>query len=415
METYRLHDEVKEWAFSIEMPTTAVTDHPYLTHVATLALFNKTGSGKMVRVRQIKAERLLAQTTKTAIGTTLALYRITAHTASEEPMTAYSMDTDNASLPSQVEMYRRPFSVTTSGTPIDSTCAVPCANEARALGHMVSRMAGAQEYQDVYVWVSDTGNEVQKVVLREGEGISLSTNGVTNAFPHWLEASVTVRNSSSGACYRYNFPTYFTPLPVFSLLNGSGSGVVLEVVRVGLREIGTDVLPQVTVERIDGIDETSGYSSTPDPFDTVNSLDANIIGRGNVKVTMDGSKRGAFMVIPHLAYKIGAGLGVGPNLSGFHPQNQDSHHTSQPFAGRYPHEDLHDICLREGEGIGIFQRSASGRIAFDLMIQFTVEGVTGGYPPESKVENNYVFGPNDEYTGSLAGGSTYSRSRVVNR
>jgi hypothetical protein len=169
------------------------------------------------------------------------------------------------------------------------------------------------------------------------------------------------------------------------------------------------------VERIDGIDETSGYSSTPDPFDTANSLDANIIGRGNVKVTMDGSKRGAFMVIPHLAYKAGAGLGVGPNLSGFHPQNQDFHHTSQPIAGRYPHEDLHDICLREGEGIGIFQRSASGQIAFDLMIQFTVEGVTGGYPPESKVENNYVFGPNDEYTGSLAGGSTYSRSRVVNR
>ena len=82
METFRLHDEVKEWAFSIEMPTTAVTGHPYLTHVSTLALFNKTVSGTLVRVRQIKAERLMAQTTVTAVGTNIALKRITAHTVS---------------------------------------------------------------------------------------------------------------------------------------------------------------------------------------------------------------------------------------------------------------------------------------------------------------------------------------------
>ncbi|MBK7546165.1 MAG: hypothetical protein IPI56_10575 [Elusimicrobia bacterium] len=45
--------------------------HPYPTHVSTLALFNKTGSGKLVRVRQIKAERGLAQTTTTALEPTL--------------------------------------------------------------------------------------------------------------------------------------------------------------------------------------------------------------------------------------------------------------------------------------------------------------------------------------------------------
>jgi hypothetical protein len=133
---------------------------------------------------------------------------------------------------------------------------------------------------------------------------------------------------------------------------------------------------------------------------------------------MDGSKRGAFIVIPHHAYKVGAGMGVGPGLAGFHPQVQDVYHTSQPFGGRHPHDSLYDICLREGEGIGMFQRTASGRIYFDLMIQITVEGVTGGYPPINKVENAYIYGPNEEYTGTLVaggGGNTYSRGRVVNR
>lgn len=66
----------------------------------------------------------------------------------------------------------------------------------------------------------------------------------------------------------------------------------------------------------------------------------------------------------------------------------------------------------------MFQRTASGQIYFDLMMQITVEGVTGGYPPINKVENAYIYGPNEEYTGTLAGGgggNTYSRSRVVNR
>ena len=52
------------------------------------------------------------------------------------------------------------------------------------------------------------------------------------------------------------------------------------------------------------------------------------------------------------------------------------------------------------------------------MIQITVEGVTGGYPPANKVENAYIYGPNEEYTGTLVaggGGNTYSRGRVVNR
>lgn len=417
METFRLHDEVKEWAFSIEMPTTAVTGHPYLTHVSTLAVFNKTGSGKLVRVRQIKAERLRAQTTATAVGTKIALQRITAHTVTDEIMPAYTIDTNNAALPSQVVMCRRPAAITTTGTAIGTLCAVPCANETRALGSFSSRMGLSDLHDIVDQWGGGSG-DAQKIVLREGEGIALDTANVTNAYPHWLEAGVSVRVVSTGACYRYKFPCYISPFPLLSLMNGSGSGVVLEVFRVTLREIGTDVLPQVTVERIDSIDETSGYTATADPFDTANSLDANIVVRGNVKVTMDGSKRGAFIVIPHHAYKVGAGMGVGPGLAGFHPQVQDVYHTSQPFGGRHPHDSLYDICLREGEGIGMFQRTASGQIYFDLMMQITVEGVTGGYPPANKVENAYIYGPNEEYTGTLVGGgggNTYSRSRVVNR
>lgn len=404
METYRIHDEVKEWAFSLEMPTTAVTGHPYLTHVSTLAVFNKTGSGKLVRVRQLKAEKIFAQTTKTAVPTNAGIRRITAHTVTDEIMPAYKIDSNNADLPSQVVCCRRPASITTSGGVMENICLSPAANETRALGSFCSRMMLSDLHDIAYQWESDSGGDNQKIVLREGEGIALDTANITNAYPHWLEIGVSVRNASSGACYRYKFHAFISPRPIFSLLNGSGSGVVLEVFRITAREIGTDVMPNITAERIDSIDETTGYTATADPFDTANSIDSNIVVRGNVKVTIDGHKRGAFMVIPHLAYKNGTGRGVGPGLAGFLPQFHDHFHTSQPFGTRYPHEDLYDICLREGEGLGFFQRNASGQMYSDPMMQITVEGVTGGYPPENKVENSYVYGPNEEYTGSLAGG-----------
>ena len=55
MDTFTVQDADDRHVFSPELPNTAVTGHPYLEHVAPLALFNPSGSGKTVRVRRAEA------------------------------------------------------------------------------------------------------------------------------------------------------------------------------------------------------------------------------------------------------------------------------------------------------------------------------------------------------------------------
>lgn len=430
MQTFRLHDEVKEWLYDPAVVGTAFD--LVRPHVATLALFNKTGSGKVVRVRQVKAEVLQGQTTVTAAPTNFGIQFITAHTPGDEIIPSIKVDSSNAALPSQVVMARRPPAITTSGSVMETVPLIPLANVTRALAGLASRAMHSNLNDNIWRW--EHGSDVQKITLNEGEGIALDPAGIHNAYPHWLEAGVNVRVVATGACYRYKFPCYTSPYPLYSLLNGAGSGVVLEVFRITLREIGTDEAPQVTVERIDGIHEAAGYASTPKPFDSANSLDANIIGRGNVPVMLAGAKGGGITGAPHLFATHGLRLGVGPGLAGFAPQMQGNFLTSQRHLGRNPHDEAWDITLREGEGLALFQRTASGLTYFDLSFQFTAQdavdpgaavfpaegdvrdGVTYGptgadnegdlvLPTEAQVQSGVGFGADGtEFTGTLSGG-----------
>jgi len=404
MQTFRLHDEVKEWLYD---PAVVGTAFDLLRpHVATLALFNKTGSGKIVRVRQVKAEVIQGQTTATAAHTNFGIQRITAHTPIDEIISAIAVDSNNAALPSQVVMARRPAAITTTGSVMETVPVIPLANVTRVLGGLCSRSMHSNYVDNVWRW--EHGSDVQKIVLREGQGLALDPAGIHNAYPHWLEAGVNVRVVATGACYRYKFPCYTSPYPLFSLLNGAGSGVVLEVFRITLREIGTDEAPQVTVERIDGIDEISGYSTAPDAFDTANALDANIIGRGNVRVMLAGSKGGGATGNPHLFAMNGSRLGVGPALAGISPQMQGAFISSQPYLGRGPHNGAWDIVLNEGEGLALFQRTASGLGYFDLMMQFTVDDDPAAvFPAEADVRDTVTYGPTGaDFEGDLVVGGS---------
>lgn len=356
-DTFLLTDAPEAPTFSVELPTNAVTGHPYLTHVAPLALFNPTGSGKRLRVRRVDIMPLVPQTSAGG-RVTYALYRITAHTVSTDLIAAMKHDANNANLPSQVVCSRYPEAITVSGASIDSHVFAPNANVTRALGGMwimAGRLAGRLAGMDA------TTAENQRITLREGEGIGVSVAGNAATTPWRWQVSIGVRVVATGACYRYTFPLTPQAKPLYSLLNGAGSGVVLEVTDLTYAEIGTDETPQFSIEPIDGLSDQHGDAITPVAMDSANSI-GTVFAKRNGLYAKKGSKAGALISIPHQEWRIPVMQGVGPGYANGAAE-------FEWFRPRIPHAAAYDMVLNEGEGIAITSKNASaiGRNRFSIL------------------------------------------------
>ena len=425
MDTFQIIDQDDRHLFSQELPNTAVTGHPYLEHVAPLALFNPTGSGKTVRVRRVDVLPLMAQTTATPGN--FDLYRITAHTGTDDAVAAIKTDSNNTDLPAQVVLARRPASVTTSGSQWDGARAIPLANDTRALGYTFASMPLSRRIGRL----DATTAQMQRCVLREGEGIAVSLNSICGLVYRFM-VTLTVRVVATGACHTYCFPVTPTGLPLFSLLNGSGSGVVLELVELNYREIGTDVLPQIALEPIDGIGD--GDTLTPVAHDSTASL-GSVFARHNCKILMRGAKHGALISVPHEQWQVPFSFGRGPGLANLAGGMAG-------FQSRKPHASEMDIVLREGEGLAVTYKNAGSLGRMQHSLTFTVDAGGGAvFPGVGDVDQGITYGPTGaDYTGTLeqpaesdvltgvgygaggteftgtasSGGGGVSRSRVVN-
>lgn len=356
-DTFLLTDVPEAPVFSQELPTNAVTGHPYLSHVAPMCLFNPSGSGKKLRVRRVD---IMPQVSQTSGGgrVTYDLYRITAHTASTDLIAAMKHDANNADMPSQVVCCRYPEAITVSGASIDSHVFAPNASVTRALGGiwvMAGRLAGRLAGMDAVT------AENQRITLREGQGIGVSVASSAATTPWRWQVSIGVRVVATGACYRYTFPLTPNEKPLFSLLNASGSGVVLEVTDLTYAEIGTDELPQFAVEPIDGLSQDHGDALTPVSLDSSNSV-GSVFAKRNGVYAMKGSKVGALISIPHVGWAV-------PTLNGVGPGYANAVSCFEKFRPRVPHATEFDIVLNEGEGIAITNKNASaiGKNRFSIL------------------------------------------------
>ena len=100
--------------FAAELPSNAVTGHPYLSQPSPLAVFNEKGSGATLRVRLANLRPLTGPNALTSI---MGFQRITALSGGVADFPD-KMDSANADLPSQVVAVVSPESVTTvAGVP----------------------------------------------------------------------------------------------------------------------------------------------------------------------------------------------------------------------------------------------------------------------------------------------------------
>lgn len=364
-DTFILEDTPRIPQFSAEMPTNSLSGHPYFTHIAPLALFNPNGSGKVVRVHEVRIDPLAAQTTTNPVD--WKLQRITAHVPSGDAADVWQpvkFDSTNANLPSQVVCCRWPESVTAVDDVLDT--ASPVGNLQMNTTRAIAHVWGMPAFQHR---IPMANSEEQRITLREGEGIHITQSDVAGA-PLRKRVILKVRVVATGAIYQYFFPTNTARRKSpFSLMNGSGSGVVLEVIKIIFVCMGTDEAPVYAIEPIDGLDGDSGDVLIPTAMDSTSSL-GTVYARRNGTYLTNGSKDGALIAIPHHQWLVPQLIGIGP---GFANPNTAMHR----FRSRC--NPIYDIILREGEGIAITKKNATAIGDEDYAIIFSLSDGAGGW------------------------------------
>lgn len=391
--TINQRNDGMEW--SQEMPNTAVTGHPYLDHIAALALFNKTGSGKVLKVKQIAITPYSSINVSTP--SQFEFYRITALTGGES-LTASKLDSNNANLPSQVSLVKYPATVTTSGATVARRSALPLQNMTRALGSLASARGSHSKLGNgqVFRWMDDATAQTQKMTLREGEGFCVRPGAGNNSNPTEWMVSMWIRVVSTGACYVVSDRVYNSELATLAILNGSGSGIVLEVFNVEVYEAGTDEPTLFSVEGIDGADlDTCGTTLTPLGHDSVDSLSASILAIKNARVKSGGANDGVLIAVPRRKAMAGVSQqagGVATVPRGITPNWIVTFHEG------------FEMVIREGKGIALMQRTPGKIGRFEVQITFTEDSALGSavFPNVGDVDQGTAYGPNgSDYTGTL--------------
>lgn len=423
--------------FFQEMPASAIAGHPYLDMPTPLAIMNDKGSGVTLKVRRAN---LRPNTGPNALTAILSVRRITAISAGTD-VEVEKFDSANADLPSQVVIRKRASSVTpVANSTTRRTLVATELNPTRALSWICSQNEGdSRKGLDSGEIVRLTGDaDVTGYVLREGEGLAFIYD--TKAPSHSYAINFRFRNVATGATYRIAevvTPRYMAGDAPLAILNGSGSGVVLEVEKAQAREIGTDEVCMASWVGIEGL-SNDGTEAGYVLADSASPLPSGVRVRCGAVANRPGSKVGAIITNPHLRRIILAEPPYGPGISGG-PQIC----RRGIFAPDLVAEAESEIVLREGQGFACVVLNAGAQLSHEATMIVEIVPPAETYPPEGRVRQGVQYGPTGaeyegtevipaqadvktgvgygedgtEFTGSYSGGgggSGVSRGRAVN-
>ena len=226
--------------------TSADGDRPYGTEGLFGIVNNSTD---IVEVRKIQIQSpsgiggFDTPTTPTEGVGRYRLKRITAMSGGES-IAPVKHDTNSADLPAAVLVRLRP-SVTDTST-FRALGDTPGLLHQTALGAMVGGMVGGMrpgadlDASRLFGAIGDSG--VQRIVLNPGEGAAIM-EAENHTCPHLQMGEIIFRNQATGATYAVATSDMATReaggFAALAVFNGSGSGVVLEVIYVGLPDMGS--------------------------------------------------------------------------------------------------------------------------------------------------------------------------------
>lgn len=325
-------------------------------------------------------------------------------------------DTGASGLPAQVSFKTFPASWTAGDTLRrfgDAwACSILLANNFasfRAPGIVDSNDHSGRTSEGHDVWHADGVSDTEPIVLREGEGIGAFKRAW--GVPQTHRWNIIIKVASTSATYRYNIDTgspYCLDTCLWSLVNGSGSGIVLYVYIVSMPDIGESNQPKYRICRANGLADSLGTAVTPVPHDTANTISEVVAYAGPFRpiLDVDGLTQNYWNyqgvpvpIIEQQRVGIFRNFMVGHIIQETAPPNYRPYMPEEIWPGERRMAGTltsDQIWLDVGEGLSIIG-GLGGAIEASEEAYLNVEIV------------GYVTTPD-----APVGGSTYSRGRVVN-
>lgn len=265
------------------------------------AIFNNSvDSAKSIHICEIRT--MVRPINPNAVGTTggqgiISLDRISAVTGGDE-VVPFKHDTAAADLPAQVKLYENPDSVTITSTirrfgdcisSMMITKAISFQAMMRAPGICDSNDHTGRTCEGQNIWHADGDSDTEPLVLNPGEGFCLTRREF--GLPQAFHFGVTVRVVGTNRTYKYrdgDVGSVFTKgMASIALINGAGSGVVLQVMIVSLPDMGEENIPSYRIVRVANGQfepEFPGTAVTIVPHDTNNTLTEIEAKRGAMRL-----------------------------------------------------------------------------------------------------------------------------------
>jgi hypothetical protein len=370
----------------------------------------------------------------------MSLDRISAVSGGEE-LAPIKHDTDAADLPAQVKLYENPDSVTGTGTirrfgdcisSYTITKAISFQAMMRAPGICDTNDHSGRTCEGHNVWHADGDSDTEPIVLNPGEGFCLTR--LEFGLPQAFHLGATVRVVGTNRTYRWSDSDVGSSLEkgmaAIALINGIGSGVVLQVMVVSLPDLGEENIPSYRVIRCAaGMDaETSGKPVTVVAHDTANSVTDIEAYRGSMKVLPAAAANG--LQIDYLNYQntpiptvmqqradcFRRWLGAGPYVSETGTVTMAADMLSRSEFEIWPgdrrgaggNSDT-ELILWPGQGVavvgggaGLIETSEQAYLDIEISGYIDVPDTSGVYPAANDVRDGVDYGPTGvEFDGDL--------------
>jgi len=353
----------------------------YLKHVPFLCIFNDPASGKIVKIKRVSLRTVAGQGQTTLLPSNMQLNLISAITVDGETIVPAKMSSSASDPPSQVKIQQYAVTTPVSDSELRRLHNYPVQNMTRALAPFVTPKFQTGEWsRGDYACQGVTG-----YVLAEGEGITIRNADIpfSMAWRVFILFTIGVTTYVVSEVMR----SVDDQRNLFTIFNGSGSGVSVNVRQITVMEAGTDEVPFVSMYRVDS--HVAGEALTTMKMDSNSTMPSSVRVRTRGVATLYGYNYGAVIANPKYRRVPLNTWGTGPGLAGVDMKSQLE--TMLIFDNVACCADNEPITLRAGEGIAMFQNeNASGLGRWTTSVTFTVENVPA------------------------SGGSTYSRGRVVN-
>lgn len=380
-------------------------DGNWTGYTSPACLYNKRGSGKVIRVRKVEISPVgTTDVAGLSLNANHNMAWITAHGDGDSTYNVTKLDSDSADLPATIEIKTNVGSVTASSNIFRTS-------NFTFFSPRATNVLAYYKRNFINKWNDATTAEYQQLTIKNGEGIGITGGGRTTNSPQYpMTVVMTVRLSDTGATYFIRGETrVFTPY-IFTILNNGYSAGDIQILSIELAQEKPFADPETPASIQDHAQEivfidnaqidTRGSAVTPLKMDSTSTLNANILCLKDATVVPKGQYGSNYT----------RAITVGNSLMRSRTAWTEQQNT--PLIRRCKintlvsslHEDT-DIILREGMGIAYIPATYDGSYAcFYVDFLFTQENTEANavYPAVGDVDLSVAYGPTGaDYTGTL--------------